>query len=55
MGKNGTLHTGDVAYIPGSPIGDVRNDGQAPAWALLVEIGPSGAMMGGEPAATPAS
>jgi quercetin dioxygenase-like cupin family protein len=51
MGAEGTLETGDVAYVPGWVTGEVRNNGQEPASALLVLIGPSGGMMG---EATPA-
>ena len=54
-GEAGTLQAGDVAYIPGNLTGEVRNDGQEPASALLVEIGPTGAMLGGAPEATPTS
>jgi quercetin dioxygenase-like cupin family protein len=54
MGQEATLRAGDVAYIPGNLTGEVRNDGQEPASALLVVIEPARAMTGGEAEATPA-
>ena len=51
MGAEGVLQAGDVAHIPGNLTGEVRNNGDAPASALLVLMGPS--MMEGE--ATPTS
>lgn len=54
-GQEGTLQAGDVAYIPGSLTGEVRNTGQEPASALLILTNPAGTMMGGAtPEATPA-
>jgi quercetin dioxygenase-like cupin family protein len=49
MGAEATLQAGDVAYIPGNLTGEVRNNGQEPASALVFLIAPSGAMMGGTP------
>jgi quercetin dioxygenase-like cupin family protein len=51
MGEEATLQAGDVAYVPRSHSGEVRNNGQEPASALLVIIGPESMMMGD---ATPA-
>ena len=45
MGEEGTLAAGDVAYVPGSVSGEVRNDGQEPAEGLLFLVGPPEAMM----------
>ncbi len=50
-GEEGTLQTGDVAFVPGGVSGEVRNDGDEPASALLMLIAPSGVA---SPAATPA-
>ena len=49
-GAEGTLQAGDVAFVPGGVSGDVRNDGEEPASALLVLIAPSGVR---SPAGTP--
>jgi quercetin dioxygenase-like cupin family protein len=46
MGEEATLQAGDVAYIPGSVTGDVRNNGQEPATVLLVLTDASGSMTG---------
>jgi hypothetical protein len=35
MGDEGTLEVGDVAFIPGSVNGEVRNDGQEPAGGII--------------------
>ena len=51
MGEEGTLAAGDVAYVPGSVNGEVRNEGQEPVEALLFIVGSPEAMMG---EATPA-
>jgi quercetin dioxygenase-like cupin family protein len=51
MGAEATLQAGDVAYVPGSITGEVRNDGQEPATVLLVLTDAGGTMMG--QAATP--
>jgi hypothetical protein len=49
MGEEGTLAAGDVAYIPGSVSGEVRNDGQERAEGLLFLVGPPEAMMEATP------
>lgn len=51
MGVEATLQAGDVAYVPGSVSGEVRNKGQEPATAIVFLIAPAGMMMG---EATPA-
>jgi hypothetical protein len=51
MGEEGTLAAGDVAYVPGSVNGEVRNEGQEPVEALLFVVGSPEAMRG---EATPA-
>ena len=40
MGEEGTLEAGDSAYIPGGVNGEVRNDGQVPAEALVFLVSP---------------
>lgn len=45
----GTMGTGDVAYLPGSVGGEIRNDGTEPAVALVVLVGPTEAMTGATP------
>ncbi len=50
-GAEGTLQAGDVAFVPGGVSGEVRNDGDESASALLVLIAPSGVA---SPAGTPA-
>lgn len=40
MGTEATLHAGDVAQIPGNLTGEVRNNGDVPASALLVLVDP---------------
>jgi hypothetical protein len=55
MGTEATLRAGDMAYVPGSIAGEVRNDGAEPATALLVLTDPPGTLLGqGTPEATPA-
>lgn len=49
-GEAVTLETGDAAYVPGSIVGEIRNDGDEPAVCLAFVIGPSMEMM---EAATP--
>lgn len=51
MGEEAVLQAGDVAWVPGSVSGEVRNDGQERAEGLLFLVGPPEAMMG---EATPA-
>ena len=43
------MGAGDAAYIPGSVSGEIRNDGNEPAVAILVLVGPTA----GGTAATP--
>ena len=45
-GEEATLEVGDVAYVPGGINGEVRNNGQEHAEALIVIVGPEGMMMG---------
>jgi quercetin dioxygenase-like cupin family protein len=49
MGAEATLEAGDVAFIPGSVTGEVRNDGEEPAEALLFLIAPAEAMADATP------
>jgi hypothetical protein len=49
IGVEATLAAGDVAYIPGSVNGEVRNDGQERAEALLFIVGPPEAMLSATP------
>jgi quercetin dioxygenase-like cupin family protein len=51
MGEEATLEVGDVAYVPGGVSGEVRNNGEERAEALIVLVGPAGMTMGD---ATPA-
>jgi len=54
--EEATLSAGDVAYIPGSVNGELRNDGQEPAVGLVVVIAPGGTLSAGSAAAaTPAA
>jgi len=55
VGADAMLSAGDVAYIPGSVAGEIRNDGTEPATGLIFLIVPGS--LGGEaaPEATPAS
>jgi hypothetical protein len=52
VGDEATLAVGDVAYIPGSVAGEIRNDGTEPATGLLFLIIPGSL---GTPEATPAT
>jgi len=49
-GEEVTMSAGDVAYLPGSVGGEIRNDGSEPAVALAVLVAPTEAMMGATPA-----
>jgi quercetin dioxygenase-like cupin family protein len=49
MGEDATLEAGDVAYIPGSVNGEIRNDGDEPAVGLAVIFGPGGMLGMGTP------
>jgi quercetin dioxygenase-like cupin family protein len=49
MGAEATIAAGDVAYIPGSVNGEVRNEGQEVAEALLFVVGPPEAMLSATP------
>jgi quercetin dioxygenase-like cupin family protein len=49
MGEEATLEAGDVAYIPGSVNGEIRNDGDEPAVGLGVIFAPGGMMGMGTP------
>jgi len=49
--EESTLSAGDVAYIPGSPNGELRNDGQEPAVGHLLVIAPGGTLSPGSAAA----
>ena len=44
MGEEAVLETGDVASVPGSVSGEIRNDGQEPAEAIVFLVGPAGSM-----------
>ncbi|MFN8593643.1 MAG: hypothetical protein U0031_19450 [Thermomicrobiales bacterium] len=56
VGQEATLGPGDVAYIPGSVAGQLRNDGQEPAVGLAFLIAPGGMISGSSmPEATPTS
>lgn len=44
-----TMEAGDSAYFPGNIAGEVRNDGQEPAVALLAILEPSGGGEAGTP------
>jgi quercetin dioxygenase-like cupin family protein len=55
MGTEATLETGDVAFVPGSVTGEVRNTGQDEATALLILMAPGGIMGEPGPDATPTS
>jgi quercetin dioxygenase-like cupin family protein len=48
-GTEFTMAAGDSAYFPPNEAGEVRNDGQEVAVALIASIGPQGASMGGTP------
>ena len=45
-GEEVTMSVGDAVYIPGSVSGEIRNDGDEPAGALIVLVGPTEAMTG---------
>jgi hypothetical protein len=47
--EEATMAAGDVAYLPGSVGGEIRNDGSEPAVALVVLVGPTEAMTGATP------
>ena len=49
MGEETTLAAGDAAYLPGSINGEVRNEGQEVAEALLFVVGPPEAMLSATP------
>lgn len=49
MSEEATLETGDVAYVPGSVNGELRNDGDEPAVGLAVIIAPGGMLGMGTP------
>ena len=55
VGQMTTLGPGDVAFIPGSVAGEIRNDGQEEAVGLVVLIGEAGTFSGDGAAATPTS
>lgn len=56
VGEEATVGPGDVAYIPGSVAGELRNDGQEPAVGLAFLIAPGGMISGSSmPEATPTS
>jgi quercetin dioxygenase-like cupin family protein len=44
LGEEATLAAGDSAYVPGGVSGEVRNNGQEHAEALVFLVSPSGAM-----------
>jgi quercetin dioxygenase-like cupin family protein len=46
-GDEASMGAGDAAYIPGSVSGEIRNDGDQEAVALVVLVGPTEDMMGG--------
>ena len=48
-GEEVTMGAGDAAYIPGSVSGEIRNDGNEPAVALAVFVGPTAGMTGATP------
>jgi quercetin dioxygenase-like cupin family protein len=52
-GQETTLAAGDVAYIPGSIAGEVRNDGDIPAEGTIFLIAPGGTL-GAAAESTPA-
>jgi hypothetical protein len=53
-GQEATIAAGDVAYIPGSVAGELRNSGQEPAVGLIVLIAPGGILPAeAQPGATP--
>jgi len=44
LGEEATLAAGDSAYVPGGVTGEVRNNGQGHAEALVFLVSPAGAM-----------
>jgi quercetin dioxygenase-like cupin family protein len=48
-GEGASMGAGDAAYIPGSVSGEIRNDGDEPAVAQVVLIGPTEGMTGATP------
>ncbi len=48
-GEEVTMSAGDAAYIPGSVSGEIRNDGDEPAVAHVVLIGPTQGFTGATP------
>ena len=44
MGEEAVLEAGDVAWVPGSVSGEIRNDGQEPAEGIVFLVGPAGTM-----------
>jgi quercetin dioxygenase-like cupin family protein len=50
MGAEAVLEAGDVAWVPGSVSGEMRNDGQEPAEGLVFLVGPPEAMTAATPA-----
>jgi uncharacterized RmlC-like cupin family protein len=47
--ESAIMEPGDVAYLPGSVSGEIRNYGAEPAVALVVLVGPTEAMTGATP------
>jgi quercetin dioxygenase-like cupin family protein len=50
LGAEATLEAGDSAYVPGGVTGEVRNNGQERAEALVFLVSPSGTMAEATPA-----
>jgi quercetin dioxygenase-like cupin family protein len=50
MGEEAVLEAGDVAWVPGSVSGEIRNDGQEPAAGIVFLVGPPAAMSEATPA-----
>jgi quercetin dioxygenase-like cupin family protein len=50
LGEEATLEAGDSAYVPGGVTGEVRNNGQERAEALVFLVDPAGAMAASTPA-----
>ncbi len=50
MGEEAVLEAGDVAWVPGSVSGEIRNDGQEPAEGIVFLVGPTGSMSEATPA-----
>ena len=50
MGEEAVLEAGDVAWVPGSVSGEIRNDGQEPAEGIVFLVGPPEAMSAATPA-----